>query len=168
MKKFFSLLAVSSLVILLSSCFNKNNWNNNGTPLANNDVYMRGVKTMPVNNTFTTDASMRISRVEPAGDSVRLYTHIIDGDGMFPSGAARGSFRNNWCYLTVNGDPVTQYTVREVQENQNTPTVYALVLDHSGSMGSNAKKCRMRYVTSSIRKTRKTLYVLLSTTLKPI
>ena len=141
MKKVSSILVFSAIVVILSSCFNKNNWNNNSNgPLANNDVYMRGIKTMPANNTFTSDASMRISRMEPAGDSIRLYTHIIDGDGMFPSGATRGTFRNNWCYLTVNGDPVTQYNVREVQESENVPTVYALVLDHSGSMGSNANK----------------------------
>jgi Mg-chelatase subunit ChlD len=141
MKKVSSILVFSAIVVILSSCFNKNNWNNNSNgPMANNDVYMRGIKTMPANNTFTSDASMRISRMEPAGDSIRLYTHIIDGDGMFPSGATRGTFRNNWCYLTVNGDPVTQYNVREVQESENVPTVYALVLDHSGSMGSNANK----------------------------
>lgn len=139
MKTFTSILSVSLIAIFLTSCFNKNNWNNNNTPLANNDVYMRGIKTMPANNTFT-DASMRISRVEPAGDSIRLYTHIIDGDGMFTTGAAHGNFRTNWCDLTVNGEQVSGYTVREVTESQRVPTVYALVLDHSGSMGNKAQK----------------------------
>ncbi len=140
MKNLSSILSVSLIAVFLTSCFNKNNWNNNGNPLARNDVYMRGVKDMPVSNTFTDEAALRISRVEPAGDSVRLYTHIIDGDGMFTSGAARGNFRTNWCELDVNGNPVTNYTIREVNETQNIPTVYALVLDHSGSMSGKVQK----------------------------
>ncbi len=140
MKNLSSILALSFVVILLSSCFNKNNWNQNNGPLANDDVYMRGIKTVPNDNTFSSNASMRISRVEPAGDSIRLYTHIIDGDGMFASGAARGGFRSNWCSLIVNGNPVTQYNVQEVQQGRDVPTVYALVLDHSGSMGARASK----------------------------
>lgn len=138
MKKFSFLLIVP---IVLTSCFNnKKIWDYEAEYKGRDkNIYMTGVKTAPADNYYL-DPIMRISRIEPVGDSVRLYTHLIDGDGMFLSGTATPAHINNWCSVVVNDQPIREYTVREVSDYDRSPTVYALVLDHSGSMGVRTKK----------------------------
>ncbi len=130
MKKLFLFIGIS---IVLVSC-SKMLFNSNNNQA--NNVYMLREKASPANNYYAVDPVMRISRVEPVGDNVNLYTHIIDTDNSFLTGAANPANINNWCSLTVNGVTINDYTVREVIEDSNVPTVYALVLDHSGSMST--------------------------------
>jgi len=72
------------------------------------------------------------------GNHVELQVNLVDANGNTFLGATDASWKYIWCNLLVqnpNGTvgQVNDFTVEEVVEDE--PTAYALVLDHSGSMG---------------------------------
>lgn len=73
------------------------------------------------------------------GNNVELQVNLVDANGNTFLGATDPSWKYIWCNLLVqnpNGTvgQITDFSVEEVVESE--PTSYALVLDHSGSMGA--------------------------------
>ncbi len=68
---------------------------------------------------------------------VELMLNLVDDHGDLITGATNPQWLYIWCNLLVLHKPLnvqqTNFTVKEINETQ--PTAYALVLDHSGSMG---------------------------------
>lgn len=86
------------------------------------------------------DAALEISRIEPvAANKLKLYTHIIDTNGYYLTGAASGKFKKIWCDVIDSSDSlrrtVKAFTVREINKTERKPQAIALVMDFSGSMG---------------------------------
>lgn len=93
------------------------------------------------NNQSVESANLNISRVENNNRTVRLHVHLMDSTGTFYNNIST----NNpiWCGLTdyYGGTlhQITDFKVYENREEENVPTAYALVLDHSGSMSGRVK-----------------------------
>jgi outer membrane protein OmpA-like peptidoglycan-associated protein/Mg-chelatase subunit ChlD len=91
-------------------------------------------------NTHTLqEPRIAVSRVEPHGaDKVKVYAHLFDEGGYYLSGADEGVWKDKWCdKIIVNyaGNMTPQnLTITEVESRK--PLAVALVMDHSGSMGS--------------------------------
>ena len=72
-------------------------------------------------------------------NEVELQVNLVDANGNQFIGATDASWKYIWCNLLIqnpNGD-VTQINDFSVEEkNEVSQTAYALVLDHSGSMGT--------------------------------
>ena len=73
------------------------------------------------------------------GNNVELQVNLVDANGNQFLGATDPSWKYIWCNLLLqnpNGivSQVNDFQVTEVHETD--PTAYALVLDHSGSMGT--------------------------------
>ncbi len=73
------------------------------------------------------------------GNDVELQVNLVDANGNQFLGATDPSWKYIWCNLLLqnpNGvvSQVNDFQVTEVHETD--PTAYALVLDHSGSMGT--------------------------------
>lgn len=73
------------------------------------------------------------------GNEVELQVNLVDANGNQFIGATDPSWEYIWCNLLIqnpNGE-VTQINDFKVEEvNESVSTAYALVLDHSGSMGT--------------------------------
>ena len=87
-----------------------------------------------------TNAAVQITRIDATNPTlVKAYVHVIDSNGTYLSGAAKGNWKLWWCDLQDeiggNSRPVSNYTLREVTETEREPHAVALVMDHSGSMG---------------------------------
>lgn len=106
--------------------------------------------------TFTpdaTDAAVQITRIDVSDPSTaRAYIHVVDSNGTYLSGAAKGDWRSWWCEIREEigsiSRPLSDYTLREVTEADRQPHAIALVMDHSGSMGET----RARAVQSAANK----------------
>lgn len=88
------------------------------------------------------DAILEISRVEPiAANKLKLYTHLIDTNGFYLSGAAAAKFKKIWCEVIDSSDAerrtIKSFTVREFNKSERKPQAIALVMDFSGSMGDD-------------------------------
>ena len=83
----------------------------------------------------------RIERHETKGSPIRvdIYLHPLDSAGNFLTGLV-DSKREHRSYQIVDSsetiETIHKFTVREVDEEQREPLAIALVLDHSGSMGT--------------------------------
>jgi outer membrane protein OmpA-like peptidoglycan-associated protein/uncharacterized protein YegL len=101
-------------------------------PLYLNQQDFSSVSNMRTEN----QASLTISRVETEGRLVRLHVHLMDNNGNFFSGVQNNN--TTWCNLinTFAGTahPIRDFRVFEDRVQDDIPTAYALVLDHSGSM----------------------------------
>jgi outer membrane protein OmpA-like peptidoglycan-associated protein/Mg-chelatase subunit ChlD len=93
------------------------------------------------NNQRVESANLNISRVENNSRTVRLHVHLMDSAGVSYNNIATNN--NIWCGLTdyYGGTlhQITDFKVFENREEENVPTAYALVLDHSGSMSGRVK-----------------------------
>ncbi len=78
--------------------------------------------------------SMKIS-----GNDVELQVNLVDRNGNEFLGATDPSWSYIWCNLLLQNpsgsvSQINDFVVEEVYENE--PTAYAIILDHSGSMGA--------------------------------
>ncbi|MBX3042642.1 MAG: OmpA family protein [Candidatus Kapabacteria bacterium] len=83
-----------------------------------------------------------ISRVEAKNsDKVKMYVHFIDQSSFYMTGAATADWLKKWCKGTVitNGVevPLEKMTVRESTIKDRKPMALSVVMDLSGSMGSD-------------------------------
>ncbi len=97
----------------------------------NNTKQIVKVDTAKLHYTFR---SMKVD-----GNNVELQVNLVDANGNEFVGATDPNWRYIWCNLLLqnpNGSvgQINDYVVEEVNEDE--PTAYALVLDHSGSMGA--------------------------------
>ena len=73
------------------------------------------------------------------GNDVEMQVNLVDAEGNTFLGATDPSWQFLWCNLLLqnpNGtvNQINDFVVEEVYEDE--PTAYALILDHSGSMGT--------------------------------
>ncbi len=116
---------------------------------ASRQIYMKGIKSI-------SDADPSRLKVEPwrvvtdhYPDSIRLYVRVYDTEGYLitnlapPHYEGGGDYRAIWNGLTeqvgVDGlpEPIRDFSVREFSELDAVPNEIALVLDYSGTMGTN-------------------------------
>lgn len=117
-------------VLFLTSCITQR------TPYVPQALYLREANEASLNNTQVPELS--ISRIETERNKVRLFAHLLSGQGDFIN-LTSGSSRQNWCAVVDQfagrDNPITNFQVLETGSNFiEEPTAYALVLDHSGSM----------------------------------
>lgn len=112
-------------------------------------IYMKGIKSI-------SDADPTRLHVEPwriitdyYPDSIRLFVRVYDDDGYLITNLAppryngTDDYRKIWSGLTeqigVDGVPksINDFTVREFSELDGLPNEISLVLDYSGTMGTN-------------------------------
>lgn len=163
MRKVFSVLVIA---ILLQSCnIIKPYWDKyfgadddpmkeevlkDKAPPANYDpVFILGEKSI---NGILEEPKMVISRVDPAGDKVKVYFHIVDESLLMQGGA---DMEEIWCEVTdtLNGEStrIENFRVREVTEDEKENLAIALVMDHSGSMGEERAKVMQESISEFIR-----------------
>ncbi len=87
-----------------------------------------------------TNAAVQITRIDATNPSlVKAYVHILDSNGTYLSGAAKGNWKSWWCdvreEIGTTSRPISNFTLREVTEADREAHAVALVMDHSGSMG---------------------------------
>ncbi len=104
-------------------------------PPGYNPLFITG--TLPYSKS-TKDPALFLSRIEANGPSkVKIYTHLVDSNGNYLSGAAK--MKNLWCRLVDvcnnRRNEIKDFKIKEVTEDMKTPVAIALVMDHSGSMG---------------------------------
>jgi len=70
---------------------------------------------------------------------IKVRLHIVDMDSLYLTGALEENIKNRICFFvdsTTNGEkPITNYSIKEITNNDDQPYSIALVMDHSGSMG---------------------------------
>ncbi len=87
----------------------------------------------------TAKLHMLLRSVKIDGNNVEIQVNLVDQHGNAFIGAADPSWKYIWCNLILQ-DP--SFNVRQVKDfvveekNITVPTAYAIVLDHSGSMGN--------------------------------
>jgi outer membrane protein OmpA-like peptidoglycan-associated protein len=104
-------------------------------------LYLREANVASLDNTQVPELS--ISRVETDGNKVRLFAHLLNGQGDFINLTSSTS-KQNWCAVVDQfggrDNAIANYQVLETGNNFiEEPTAYALVLDHSGSMAYRVK-----------------------------
>ncbi len=102
--------------------------------------FIKAVRAFDPNN--LDDAVVEISRIEPvAANNVKIYTHLIDTNGFYLTGAASAKFKKIWCEVIDSSDTerhiVKAFSVREMNKSERKPQAIALVMDFSGSMGED-------------------------------
>lgn len=112
-------------------------------------IYMIGLK--PFSQADPTNLVVDPWRIitDKFPDSIHLYVRIFDREGYLITNLAppyydgTGDYRTIWNGLTeqigTDGQPekIENFTVREFSEKDGLPNELALVLDYSGTMGSN-------------------------------
>lgn len=112
-------------------------------------VYMTG--TVSVEEADPSKMNVEVWRVNsnPYPDSVQLFVRVFDNDGRIitklapPYYTGSDDYRKIWSGLTeqigIDGDPqnITDFSVREFSDQDGIPYELALVLDYSGTMGTN-------------------------------
>lgn len=92
------------------------------------------------NPDFTKEPEVQISMINTNDPgNVRVKFHLIDEKAFYLTGAADKKFSDIWCkfYLEHNGkvQPIKEFKLVEITDEQLTPNNLAIVMDHSGSMG---------------------------------
>lgn len=114
-------------------------------------VYMTG--TVNANEADPTKMNVEVWRVNsnPYPDSIQLFVRVFDNDGRLvtklapPYYTGSDDYRKIWSGLSeqigIDGQPQTieQFTVREYSDEDGIPYELALVLDYSGTMGTNIR-----------------------------
>lgn len=85
----------------------------------------------------------------------QIVVHYVDSAGHHLMGAGSGGRRGRWCFVSdsVSGTLTALQTdeFQVTEENDSVPTALALVLDHSGSMGTERALLLQRAVNDLIR-----------------
>jgi outer membrane protein OmpA-like peptidoglycan-associated protein/uncharacterized protein YegL len=74
-------------------------------------------------------------------DTVRMEAHLMDSEGNYYYGASTEMWKDWWCNVRVKRKGETEFVavdsfnIEEVNELDTLPIAFALVMDHSGSMG---------------------------------
>lgn len=105
-------------------------------PAGYSPVYIHSAAMMPASPKVR--PAFYLSRVEAnSANFIKLFVHLADSNGAYLSGAAKN--KSIWCKVTDkvgnSTKEIKDFKLREVTENDRTPTAIALVMDHSGSMG---------------------------------
>ncbi len=102
-----------------------------------NPTFITGVRN--IKDTAITDPKVIVSRIDPySSDKIKMYVQVIDKNNTFLTGATADNFKKIWCEVidSVNGEEQkVNFKVREKNETDNMPIAFAMVMDHSGSMG---------------------------------
>lgn len=106
-------------------------------PVGYTPIYLN--KIQPLSADTALDPMVHISRMEVSATKVKVYLQIMDSSGIYLNQGTAAQWKKIWCVVeeTMNGKtkPVTNYTLRELNEDDRQPTAIAIVMDHSGSMG---------------------------------
>ncbi len=70
---------------------------------------------------------------------IKVRMHFVDMDSVFLTGAVEQNIKDKICFFVDSSaageKPITNYSIKEVANNDDQPYSIALVMDHSGSMG---------------------------------
>lgn len=107
-------------------------------PVGYNPTFIQNVKNVQAAD--LNHPKLLISRVDVNdADKIRIYTHFVENNSTYLTGAATGEWLKRWCEMTIitNGIPskIDKFNVRESVFKDRPQLSVALVLDHSGSMG---------------------------------
>jgi len=112
-------------------------------------IYMTGTKPIDGANPSTMNIDVWKVNSEPYPDSIALYIRVYDNDGKLITNLAPPYYKGEedyhkiWSGLTEqigdDGKPVEigEFSVREFSDQDGIPYELALVLDYSGTMGTN-------------------------------
>jgi outer membrane protein OmpA-like peptidoglycan-associated protein/Mg-chelatase subunit ChlD len=103
-------------------------------------------------NSILDDPKMVISRVDAHGEKVKVYFHIYDENLLMQGGS---ELKDIWCEVTdtINGKSrkITDFKIKEVNEDADDNLAIALVMDHSGSMGNPRARVMQEAIAEFIR-----------------
>ncbi|MCS6904252.1 MAG: OmpA family protein [Bacteroidia bacterium] len=110
------------------------------------------------NPTLISEAS-QITRTEVDSQKIQIYFHLLDSAGVLYAGATTPSNRAIWCGVTVEYDKykknIKQYSLKEFSFNPKTPLAFAIILDHSGSMGHKRAKILQQATDNFLKEIKK-------------
>lgn len=108
-------------------------------PVGYNPTFIKRTSQLP--NDAPPNSKVEVTRIDYTNPKkISLYAHITDKNGTYYYGAAANDkTKKIFCEIleqTENGNNVIKkFNVREVTENDREPVAFAMVMDHSGSMG---------------------------------
>ena len=113
------------------------------------NIFVDSVKTFAE---LTNKKSLQISQksIQVQGDRLKLQFHLLDTGGNYFKGAKPENWKEILCDLYLQSSQkinLNSFNIREVQLRDSIPFSIALVMDHSGSMGSY----RAKYAQQAIR-----------------
>lgn len=138
MKNLFYILILATLVSCLpQDGIKEGTVEKDIAPQNYNPTFLTGVR--DINDTAISNPKLLISRIDSySSDKIKMYVQIIDKNNKFLTGATSDTFKKIWCEVidSVNGEEQkVNFKVREKNEKDNMPIAFAMVMDHSGSMG---------------------------------
>jgi outer membrane protein OmpA-like peptidoglycan-associated protein len=109
---------------------------NDITPQNYNPTFLTGIRN--IKDTAISNPKLLISRIDPySSDKIKMYVQVIDNN-KYLTGANEDTFKKIWCEVidSTNGESQSvKYKVREKNDKDNMSIAFAMVMDHSGSMG---------------------------------
>jgi outer membrane protein OmpA-like peptidoglycan-associated protein len=108
-------------------------------PAGYRPVFMNGVELFSAGAKYR--PSLEVTRIAQQGQEVSLYVHLADTSGHYLAQAAGPDGQRLWCQLEETQGTSTQ-RVKDfrLEETGPMPTAYALVMDHSASMGEQGAR----------------------------
>ncbi len=109
----------------------------------------KGYKYIPIKkfrhvSTLTDESilKLKIKTVELDGDSTGIQVHLIDTNGVYYYGADKRAWRHIWKNLKLKSPSgkfsnITDFKVSETRDNNDIPINMSIIMDHSGSMGTD-------------------------------
>jgi len=103
-------------------------------------IFVSRVAPVPASPSDLSKPAVQISRIDASSPNrVRVLVQFVDSAGTYYTGASTGKWRTYWCGVEDEFEgksrPVTNYTLKEVTENDRDAHAIAVVMDNSGSMG---------------------------------
>ncbi|MCX6146620.1 MAG: OmpA family protein [Candidatus Kapabacteria bacterium] len=109
---------------------------NDIAPQNYNPTFLTGIRN--IKDTAISNPKLLISRIDPySSDKIKMFVQLTDNN-KYLTGANDDAFKKIWCEVidSTNGEAQSvKYKVREKNEKDNMPIAFAMVMDHSGSMG---------------------------------
>lgn len=106
-------------------------------PLDYDPVYLKSTKTI---DSTPIGPRLQISRIDPfRSGKAKFFIHLIDTNGFFLRNASGLDWKDIWCeaYEITNGveKKIDNFRLTESDPMKRKPISFAIVMDHSGSMG---------------------------------